>query len=187
MNTRNMLVTLCITAALTGLGSRVSAAADAEHAHGDHGDHAGHMADGQHGMHAFGVSRGDEAALREVLEAIEAGWETGSGAPFREHYVADADAYFVEGGGADIGLDRFVTHHVIPEGEALAEIDLSLEPLDMEVQGDLAWVLASTEFKARVRSDDRAIHSKGFETVVLRRVTGRWKVVHTHGSSRPVE
>lgn len=75
MSTRNAFAALCIAAVLTGLGTRATAAVESAHVRGDH--------DGQHGMHASGVSSEDEDALRDVLVAIETGWETGSGEPFR--------------------------------------------------------------------------------------------------------
>jgi len=181
MTIHNAIATLGLLASLIGLPGLAGAASGPGHEHDAHADH------GQHVMGGAQASAADTDALRAIVAAIESGWETGSATPFRDNYVADADAYYVEGGGADVGLEHFVTHHVIPEGEVLADIELNLVPLSIDVRGDLAWLVASSEFRARVRSDDRLIHSTGFETIVFERVMGAWKVVHTHGSSRPVK
>jgi len=133
------------------------------------------------------VSAADRAAFLAVLAGVESGWEEGSGVPFRRHYTADPQALFVESGGADVGVEHLVEHHVVPEGAALADLQLDFEPLQMGVDGDLGWILARSEFRAVVRSDGRAIHSQGYETLVLERSEDGWKVVHAHGSSRDLD
>lgn len=50
----------------------------------------------------------------------------------------------------------------------------------------IVHAIANTEVQATVKSDKRKIHSRGYETFLVRRVDGVWKVVHTHSSSRPV-
>ena len=129
----------------------------------------------------------DREAFLTVLEAIEEGWETASEPPFRRHFTNAPDAHFVESGGADVGLDHLLSHHVVPEGDALADLSLDLDPIEMHAGPRYGWILARTEFRAVVRRDGRRLHSRGFETVVLARDESGWTVLHSHGSSRPVE
>lgn len=137
--------------------------------------------------HAEGLATNDREAFLAVLAAVEEGWETARGAPFRRHFTDAPTAHFVESGAADVGLEHLLEHHVIPEGAALEGLSLDFEPIEMHAGERFGWVLAASEFEARVHTDGRRIRSRGFETLVLERQEGRWVVVHSHGSSRPIE
>lgn len=129
----------------------------------------------------------DSAALVAIIDAIEKGWEQGDGAPFRQHYLDFEGARYVESGGQNEGLTDLVDHHVVPEGDALSDFELSLSGIETHVEADFAWAIADVEVKATVKRDNRKIHNRGYETFLFRRVDGQWKVIHTHSSSRPVK
>ena len=129
----------------------------------------------------------DAAALVAIIDAIEKGWEQGDGTPFREHYLDFEGARYVESGGQNEGLNDLVEHHVEPEGDALDNFELSLADVETHVEGDFAWAIANVEFTALLKSEQRELHSRGYETFLFRRVDGKWKVIHTHSSSRPVK
>ena len=80
-----------------------------------------------------------------------------------------------------------VEHHVEPEGDALADFELSLSNVKTHIEGEFAWAIADVEVKATIKSDRREIHNRGYETFLFRLVDGKWKVIHTHSSSRPVK
>ena len=128
----------------------------------------------------------DISALIEIVDAIEKGWEQGDAAPFERHFLDFAGARYVESGGQNEGLRDLVDHHVVPEKDALVELLLDLENVETHVEGDFAWAVADVEVKATIRSDGRTIHKRGYETFLFRRVSGVWKVVHTHSSTRSV-
>jgi len=128
----------------------------------------------------------DSAELIAIIDAIEKGWEQGDGQPFREHYLDFEGARYIEGGGQNEGLSDLVGHHVEPEGDALDNFELNLTNIETHVEGDFAWAIADVEVKALVKSDQRQIDNRGYETFLFRRVNNEWKVVHTHSSSRPV-
>ncbi len=129
----------------------------------------------------------DAAALIAIIDAVEKGWEQGDGTPFREHYLDYDGARYVESGGQNEGLTDLIEHHVEPEGDALANFELMLSDVETHVEGDFAWAIANVEFKATLKSEQRELHSRGYETFLFRRVDGKWKVIHTHSSSRPVK
>lgn len=129
----------------------------------------------------------DHDQLVAIVDAIEKGWEHGDGAPFRRHFLDWEGARYFETGGQNVGLEDLVTHHVEPEGTALADFDLVLDNVETHIEGDFAWALADVEVKATVVRDGRRIHNKGYETFLFRRIDGEWKVIHTHSSSRPVK
>jgi len=129
----------------------------------------------------------DATALIAIIDAIEKGWEQGDGKPFREHYLDFEGARYVESGGQNEGLTDLVEHHVEPEGDALDNFELNLTNVETHVEGDFAWAIADVEVKAFVKREQRQIHSRGYETFLFRREDGKWKIIHTHSSSRPVK
>jgi len=129
----------------------------------------------------------DAESLIAIVDAIEKGWVQADGTPFREHFLDFEGARYVESGGQNEGLTDLVEHHVEPEGDALANFELSLSNVETNIEGDFAWAIADVELNALVKKDQRQIHSRGYETFLFRRVDGKWKVVHTHSSSRPVK
>jgi hypothetical protein len=128
----------------------------------------------------------DAAELIAIINAVEAGWEDADGAPFRKHFLDFPGARYIESGGQNEGLTDLVEHHVEPEGDALAGLDLSLTNIETHIEGDFAWAVADVEVKALVKRDQRRIHNRGYQTYLFRRVEGEWKVIHSHSSSRPV-
>ena len=128
----------------------------------------------------------DSVALTVIIDAIEKGWEQGDGTPFRTHYLDFEGARYIESGGQNEGLTDLVEHHVEPEGDALSDFELSLSNVETHIEGDFAWAITDVEVKATVNRDNRKIHSRGYETFLFRRADGKWKVIHTHSSSRPV-
>jgi hypothetical protein len=128
----------------------------------------------------------DRDALVGIIAAIERGWETADGTPFRTHFLDYEGARYIESGGQNEGLDDLVIHHVEPEGDALSGLDLTFSDIEVHVQDDFAWALADVEVRATVRKDNREIHNRGYETFLFQRIKGEWKVLHTHSSSRPV-
>ena len=129
----------------------------------------------------------DGQALIEIIAAIELGWENGDGKPFREHFLDFEGARYIETGGQNEGLTDLIEHHVEPEGDALADFDLSLSNIETHIEGDFAWAIADVKVSATVNRTGRRIDNRGFETFLFRRVGADWKVVHTHSSSRAVK
>ncbi len=128
----------------------------------------------------------DQDKIKQILDAIVTGWEHADGAPFRKYFLDYDGARYIESGGQNIGLSDLVMHHVEPEGESL-KLDLEFSNPVINVEGDFAWVIVDTEVRATVYETDRKIHNKGFETIILRKIDQKWKVLHTHSSGRPVK
>ena len=129
----------------------------------------------------------DEAALMSIIDAVEKGWKQADGKPFREHFLDFDGARYIESGGQNAGLTDLIEHHVEPEGDALDSLELNFSNVETNVEGEFAWAIADVEVKATVKSDQREIHNRGYETFLFRRVDGKWMVIHTHSSSRPVK
>jgi hypothetical protein len=129
----------------------------------------------------------DEAALREIIEAVRVGWMEADGTPFREHFLDFEGARYFEGGGQNEGLTDLIEHHVEPEADAFESFSLNFSNIETHIENGFAWALVDTEIKATLKRDGRVIHNKGRGTYLFRNVEGEWKVVHTNSASRPVK
>ena len=129
----------------------------------------------------------DSAALIAIIDAVEKGWEQADGKPFWEHFLDFEGARYIESGGQNAGLTDLIEHHVEPEGDALDSLELNFSDVETHFEGDFAWAIANVEVKATVKRDQRVIHNRGYQTFLFRRVNGKWLIIHTHSSSRPVK
>ena len=129
----------------------------------------------------------DDAALREIIEAIRVGWMEADGTPFREHFLDFKGARYFEGGGENTGLTDLIENHVEPEGDAFENFSLRFSNIETHIEGGFAWALTDTEIKARLKRDGSTLHRKGRGTYLFRQVDGEWKVIHTNSASRPVK
>ena len=127
-----------------------------------------------------------DSQLKQIIADIEYGWENADGTPFYRHFLGQDGARYVETGGQNEGLDDLVEHHVVPEGDVLDGLDLVFSNIETHIEGEFAWAIADVEVKATVKSDNRHIHNRGYETFLFRRTEDGWKVIHTHSSTRPV-
>ncbi|MFQ6005661.1 MAG: YybH family protein [Woeseia sp.] len=132
------------------------------------------------------AQEGDAADLLSIIAAVEQGWQQADGTPFREHYLDFDGARYIESGGQNVGLRNLIEHHVKPEGDALDSLELEFSNIDTHIEGDFAWAIADVEVEAVIKRDKREIHNRGFETFLFRRIDGKWLIIHTHSSSRPV-
>lgn len=128
----------------------------------------------------------DEEQILQILEDTRSGWENADGAPFKKHFLDYDGARYFESGGQNIGLTDLIEHHVEPEGDALS-LDLQFNNPQVEIFGDIAWVLVDTVVEATIKRDGRKIHNTGHQTTLLKKIDGHWRVLHTHSSSRPVK
>lgn len=129
----------------------------------------------------------DREALIRIIDAIERGWEEADGAPFKHHFLDYEGARYIESGGQNKGLADLIEHHVEPEGDAVSELNLRFSNIETHIESGFAWAIADVEVTGTVNRDGRAIHSRGYETFLFRRIDTNWKVVHTHSSTRPVK
>ncbi|MGB1273737.1 MAG: YybH family protein [Luminiphilus sp.] len=126
----------------------------------------------------------DEKPIRDIISAIEYGWENGDGKPFSTHFLNYEGARYFESGGGNEGLEDLIVNHVEPEKEALEYLELNFSNVVIHFEKDFAWATADTEVKGKVRSSGREFDNTGRQTFLFRWVDDGWMVVHTHSSSR---
>ena len=132
-------------------------------------------------------SQQDIQSLETIIQEVARGWEQASAQPFQVHFLDQPGARYIEGGGQNNGLDDLVDHHVIPEGEYLTNFNLRVDPVEIHIEGNMAWAITNVEITGIIKKDNRKIHSRGFQTILFRKMSESWKIIHTHSSSRPVK
>ncbi len=130
----------------------------------------------------------DRAQIIDIIAAIKYGWENGDGTPFRKNFLDYTGARYIESGGQNAGLDSLVTHHVEPEKDSLEYLKLNFSNIEVNFEGGenpiFAWAIADTRVKGKVKNSDRKFDKSGYQTFLFRKLANKWKLVHSHSSSR---
>lgn len=132
---------------------------------------------------AEGTEAGDELEERvaAALEASADAWNRGDLEGFMSFYLDSALTTYVGGTGLRVGYDAIRERYepLFAPGadrDSLAFEELRVRPISPDVAvGTARWVLR----------DGGAVTGSGPFTLVLRRVEGRWKIVHDHSSADP--
>lgn len=95
--------------------------------------------------------------------------------------LADALVVF-EGGEAERSKAEYAGHHLPADAVFAQAVGSRMTRRSGGASSDLAWV--ASEGRTQGRYKDREVDRITTETMVLRRVSGAWKIVHVHWSSR---
>ncbi len=158
---------------MLGLAGNSPAALAQEHSH-------------DHDVSSAPQSAHDADLIIGIMHAVAGGWEDADGEPFERHYLDFPGARYVESGGQNEGLRDLIDNHVVPEGDTLDSLTLTLSDIEVHFEGAFAWAVADVEVMATIASSGETLHRTGYETFLFRWVETEWKVVHTHSSTRPV-
>ena len=91
------------------------------------------------------------------------------------------DALIFEEGRAERSKAEYALHHLAADAEYSQAVPGETLRRRGDAAGDMAWV--ATEGRTRGRYRDTEINQVTDETMVLRRISGAWKIVHIHWSS----
>ncbi len=123
----------------------------------------------------------DTTRVRQTIEAIGTAFETGR--------VAELDSIFhdsvlvFEFGRVERGWVAYRDGHLLPETRALSDRSLEFRTIDVHIVRSTAW--ATVRYTLSGRSESGRVGVEGLGTLILRRLAGRWQLVHVHLSSRP--
>jgi uncharacterized protein (TIGR02246 family) len=91
------------------------------------------------------------------------------------------DALIYESGGVERGRAEYARHHLAADAAFSAAVARTLVDRRSGESGDTAWVMTVETVTGNYRG--RAINSRSVETMLLRRIGGRWRIAHIHWSS----
>lgn len=116
--------------------------------------------------------------VRAVLDAQVASWNKGDLAGFLAPYRHSDDLTFFSGGTVTKGFAAIETRYQTRYGNSAATMgQLRFEDIEVEVTGPDA---AFARGRYRLQLKDSA--PTGLFTLLLRKRTGRWEIVHDHTS-----
>jgi ketosteroid isomerase-like protein len=124
------------------------------------------------------------AGVDESPEVVVADFHTALAAGEREAALArlDPDVLIFESGGAELSRDEYAAHHFGADMAFSAATQRTIVDQQSGEIGDSAWVLTQSKTTGTFR--EKAIDSRGTETMLLRRGTDGWRIIHIHWSSR---
>ena len=122
--------------------------------------------------------------IKAIILEVRDGWVNADQTPFEKHFLDFDGARYVESGGQNDGLKDLIENHVVPEGDHLEDLSLRFENIEVHLEGDMAWAISDVSVYAVLKSDGRVIDKTGYETFLFRKVDGKWRVIHTHSSTR---
>ncbi|MGH8237357.1 MAG: YybH family protein, partial [Steroidobacteraceae bacterium] len=164
-----------------------SHAAGEEEESGEH-DHSHDEAGGDDSpQHEHGESQTHQkpadAASRDpvaVVEAFHGALAAGSAA--KVEALLDPKVLIMEGGNMERSRQEYASHHLPSDLKFMSAIRYQLKRQTGDTVGDLAWV--ASEATLTGESGGKAVNLVSTESLVLKKTTGGWKIVHIHWSSR---
>lgn len=96
--------------------------------------------------------------------------------------LLDPGVIIYESGGAELSRDEYASHHLASDMAFSAATTATVVERRQGEAGEAGWVLTRSE--TRGNWGGKAVDLAGVETVVLRQVEERWRIVHIHWSSR---
>lgn len=93
-----------------------------------------------------------------------------------------ADVLILESGGAERSAAEYLGGHAKGDATFLKGVHIQLTRRSAKVSGDLVWV--ATESEMHYSQDGKPVTTLSTETMLVQRISGAWKIVHIHWSSR---
>jgi ketosteroid isomerase-like protein len=120
-----------------------------------------------------------EAEVVDVLRAFYAGIEAGDAEAVMQ--LVAPDALFIEAGMLET-REQYETNHLPADIEFSTDIRGTPEIVRVAVDGDTAWIVASTRYEGTF--DGFPLEFDGLQLMVLGRASGSWLVEAIHWSSQ---
>ena len=122
----------------------------------------------------------DEAGVKATLEAFYGAMKTGDTATAMAQIAQDA--MFVESGRLET-REQYEKNHFPADFAFEKQITGKRTPWRVTINGDTAWVIASTSYKGPV--DDSEVDFTSSQLAVLTHEMDGWRIRSIHWSSRP--
>ena len=129
------------------------------------------------------AAQSDEVAeIRLLMERVATLMQAGDLQPLGEIYASGRGVHIIEGVGVNHGWEDYRDHHLQPELDAFENFEYRYFAIEPQVKGDFAY----TAFRYELSADTEINHinMEGRGTVVLEKMAGKWRIVHTHTSGR---
>jgi ketosteroid isomerase-like protein len=125
----------------------------------------------------------DVAALHHLIEQYAKAVDTVDLDLLSQIWSQSPEVTFIYPLGEERGFDA-IEQHVFQNvmGGMFSARDLQPHDVAVHVNGDAAWSEFRWTFHATMRKDGSAVTTRGVETQVYRKESGKWHLVHVHYS-----
>lgn len=123
-------------------------------------------------------SNADKAAITTVFESFYGGMKAGKPADVMR--LIAADAVFLESGNLETRA-QYEENHLPADIDFEKVVTGKRGPLSITVEGNTAWVIATTEYKGTF--ENAPVNFVSTQLMVLSRQQGSWKIRTIHWSS----
>ncbi len=141
----------------------------------DHHDADESQPQGTTHTHAADSAVATAAAFQEALNSDDA---------VQVKALLDPKVLIFESGAAERSRAEYAAHHLRADMDFLKTVTYKLQRQTGDTVGDLAWV--ASESRMTGTSSGKAIDLLSTETLVLKKGTAGWRIVHVHWSAHPV-
>ncbi len=97
--------------------------------------------------------------------------------------LLDPKVLILESGSSERSRDEYMQSHAIADAAFMQTAEQQLRYRQAQAEGNIAWV--GTESIVSRMNDGKPMHLLSTETMILRKGSEGWKIVHIHWSSRP--
>ena len=98
--------------------------------------------------------------------------------------LLDPSVLILESGGAERNREQYMQGHAGADAQFLSQAQQRLTYRRAQAEGNLAWV--GSESTLQRTKDGKRLNLAETETMLLKKSTQGWKIVHIHWSSRPM-
>ena len=124
----------------------------------------------------------DQSAVKAVLAAYNLALTTLDAAKAKDLFTVDSAVF--ESGGAEGSYAHYLEHHIGPELAEFKEFSYRDYALEVRVEPPLALSTESYIYRIVLKEDGKVIEKRAVTTSVLKKISGAWKIIQTHTSSR---
>ena len=121
-----------------------------------------------------------EQEIVGVVESFYAAIKNGDNAAAMK--LVAPDAMFIESGGLET-RDQYEANHLPSDIEFEQQVSGTRRPAQVRIEGDVAWVIATTEYEGSFSG--RPVSFVSAQLAVLSRTDEGWRIRSIHWSSRP--
>lgn len=118
----------------------------------------------------------------QALDAFHAALVAGDKA--KVHELLDPQVAIYESGKVERSLEEYASSHMAGDMEFASTAKRKVLSQQVRKAGDVATIWSETETEATARG--KPVTLMGFETAVLEKKAGKWRIVHIHWSARRV-
>ncbi len=123
----------------------------------------------------------DTKAVQDVLAAYQAAMERLDVNGTEPLFTADSQIF--ESGGVEGTYAHYLAHHLRPELAEFKSFKFSNYKVTVKFEGPVAIATESYTYRIEPKTGD-PVERLGVATSVLRKVSGKWRIVMSHNSSR---